>query len=66
MNLHDLPPDHRLRNVPIGSIDGIKIVCRHTKSPRNPRTWKIKDDTFNRLGETWKLNFDFVVPEARP
>lgn len=60
--LHNLPEDHRLRNVPLESIEGIQIVCRHTKTKRDPRTWKIKNDTFNRLGDTWKTNFDFIVP----
>ena len=60
--LHNLPEDHRLRNVPLESIDGIQIVCRHTKTKRDPRTWKIKNDTFNQLGDTWKINFDFIVP----
>jgi len=60
--LHNLPEDHRLRNVPLESIEGIQIVCRHTKTKRDPRTWKIKNDTFNQLGDTWKTNFDFIVP----
>ena len=60
--LHELPPDHRLRNVAIESIDGIRIVCRHTGSKRDPRTWKIRGDTFNRLGDTWKNNFNFIIP----
>lgn len=60
--LHNLPEDHRLRNVALESIEGIQIVCRHTKSKRDPRTWKIRGDTFNRLGDTWKTNFDFIIP----
>ena len=60
--LHNLPEDHRLRNVPLESIDGIQIVCRHTKTKRDPRTWKIRGDTFNQLGDTCKTNFDFIVP----
>lgn len=60
MKLHELPPDHRLRNVAIKDLN-VRIVCRHTDSKRNPATWKIKNDTFNRLGDTWKTNFDFVI-----
>jgi hypothetical protein len=59
-HLHELPPDHRLRNTAIQDID-IRIRCRHTGSTRDPRTWKIKSDTFNRLNDTWKTNFDFVI-----
>ena len=28
---------------------------------KDPRTWKIKDDTYNRLAETWQTNFDFII-----
>jgi hypothetical protein len=59
--LHELPPDHPLRNTAIKDIDGIQMVCRHTKSRRDPRTWKIKVDTFNRLNDSWQNNFDWVI-----
>lgn len=59
-HLHELPPDHRLRNINIQDID-VRIRCRHTGATRAPRTWKIKADTFNRLGDTWKSNFDFII-----
>jgi hypothetical protein len=49
-----------LRNIAIQDID-IRIRCRHTGATRDPRTWKIKADTFNRLGDTWKTNFDFII-----
>lgn len=58
--LHELPSDHPLRNTAIKDID-VRIRCRHTGSTRDPRTWKIKGDTYNRLGETWKTNFDFII-----
>lgn len=58
--LHELPSDHPLRNVAIQDID-VRIRCRHTGATRDPRTWKIKADTFNRLGDTWKTNFDFII-----
>ena len=58
--LHDLPEDHRLRNVAIQDID-VRIRCRHTKTTRDPRTWKIKGDTYNRLGDNWKTNFDWEI-----
>jgi len=61
VKLHELPPDHRLRNVPIQSIEGIRIHCRKTTYKAKPATWKIGRETFNRLGETWRVNFDFVV-----
>ena len=61
MKLHELPPDHRLRNVPIQSIEGLRIHCRKTTYKAKPATWKIGRETFNRLGETWRVNFDFVV-----
>ena len=61
MKLHELPPDHRLRNVPIQSIEGLRIDCRKTTYKARPATWKIGRETFNRLGETWRVNFDFVV-----
>jgi hypothetical protein len=58
--LHDLPTDHRLRNVAIQDID-VRIRCRHTGTTRNPKLWKIRKDTYNRLGDTWKTNFDFIL-----
>ena len=58
--LHELPSDHPARNTAIQHID-VRIKCRHTGATRDPRTWKIKGDTYNRLGETWKTNFDFII-----
>ena len=51
MKLHELPPDHPARNTAIRDLD-VRTVCRHTKATRDPRTWKIQGDTFNRLGKT--------------
>lgn len=62
MKLHELPPDHHLRNAPIHSI-GATIVCRHTKSKRDPSTWKIKDNTYNQLNDSWQNNFDWIVTD---
>ena len=59
-HLHELPEDDRLRNIAIQDID-VRIRCRHTKTTREPRTWKIKGDTYNRLGDNWKTNFDFII-----
>jgi hypothetical protein len=59
-HLHELPEDDRLRNVALKDID-VRIRCRHTKTTRDPRTWKIKGDTYNRLGDNWKMNFDFIL-----
>ena len=59
-HLHELPEDDRLRNVALKDID-VRIRCRHTGTTRNPRLWKIKHDTYNRLGDSWKTNFDFVI-----
>jgi hypothetical protein len=61
--LHELPSDHALRNTAIKDID-VRIRCRHTGSTRDPRTWKIKGDTFNRLNDTWQTNFDFIIQPA--
>jgi len=61
--LHELPSDHPLRNTAIKDID-VRIRCRHTGSTRDPRTWKIKGDTFNRLNNTWQTNFDFIIQPA--
>lgn len=58
--LHELPPDHRARNTAIRDLD-VRTVCRHTKAIRDPRTWKIKSDTYNRLNDSWRNNFDFIV-----
>lgn len=65
MKLHELPPDHRLRNVPIQSIEGLRIHCRKTTYKARPATWKIGRETYNRLGETWRVNFDFVVEDTK-
>jgi hypothetical protein len=58
--LHELQNDHNLRNSALQSID-VRIRCRHTKSTRDPRTWKIKNNTYNELNDSWKTNFDFIV-----
>lgn len=60
IKLHDLPPDHPARNTAIRDLD-VRTVCRHTKATRDPRTWKIQGDTYNRLGDTWRNNFDWVL-----
>lgn len=60
MKLHELPPDHPARNTAIRDLD-VRTVCRHTKATRDPRTWKIQADTYNRLGDTWRNNFDWVL-----
>jgi hypothetical protein len=39
----------------------VRIKCRHTGSTRDPRTWRIKNDTYNRLNDTWQNNFDFIM-----
>jgi len=44
--LHELPTDHKLRN---------------TGARRDPRSWKIGGDTYNRLGDTWRTNFDWIL-----
>jgi len=62
--LHELPSDHKLRNTALKDID-VRIRCRHTKSTRDPRTWKIKNDTYNRLCDSWKTNFDFLIIDER-
>jgi hypothetical protein len=58
--LHELPSDHPLRNIAIQDID-VRIRCRHTGTTRDPRTWRIKNDTYNRLCDTWHINFDFIL-----
>ena len=60
MKLHELPEANPARNTAIQNLD-VRIVFRHTRSSRDPRTWKIKNDTYNRLNETWKTNFDFIL-----
>ena len=62
-HLHELPEDHRLRNTAIQDTD-VLIRCRHTGTTRNPRLWKIRKETFNRLGESWRTNFDFIIQPA--
>ena len=63
--LHELPPDHTLRNKAFKDMDNVTIQCRHTKSKRDPRTWKIGKETYNRLNDSWQMNFDFIVEEAK-
>ncbi len=65
MKLHELPSDHRLRNIAIQSIEGLRIHCRKTTYKAKPATWKIGRETYNRLGETWRTNFDFIVEEPK-
>lgn len=65
IKLHDLPPDHPARNTAIRDLD-VRTVCRHTGAKRDPRTWKIQADTYNRLGDTWRNNFDWVLNNQKP
>jgi hypothetical protein len=58
--LHEMPVDHPARNTALVNLD-VRIRCRHTRSMRDPRTWKIKSDTYNRLNDSWRNNFDFIV-----
>ncbi len=58
--LHELPPDHPARNTAIQDID-VRIKCRQSGTTRDPRTWRIKSDTYNRLCDTWHINFDFIL-----
>ncbi len=58
--LHELPTDHPARNTAIQDID-VRIKCRHSGTTRDPRTWRIKGDTYNRLCDTWHINFDFIL-----
>lgn len=59
--LHELFEDHPLRNTAFKDMDNVIIQCRHTKSKRDPRTWKIGKETYNRLNDSWQMNFDFIV-----
>lgn len=61
--LHTLPSDHPLRNTPLRELD---VSVRHVnlKQSRDPRTWKIRDNTFNELGSNWMEFFEFEVVES--
>jgi len=65
VKLHELPLDHPHRNTPIKDID-VTIVCVHTGAKRNPRTWKIKNNTYNELNSSWQKNFYFQLQEPTP
>jgi len=58
--LHELPPDHRLRNIAIKDLD-VRMKCLDSGTTRDARTWRIKNDTYNRLNDTWQNNFDFIM-----
>ena len=60
MKLHELPEAHPARNTAIRDLD-VRTVCRHTGARRDLRTWKIGNDTYNRLGDTWRNNFDWIL-----
>jgi len=61
--LHELPPDDPLRNTALKDLN-VRIRCRHTKATRDPRTWKIKNNSYNELNDSWQTNFDFIVTVA--
>ena len=65
MKLNELPLDHPSRNTPIKDLD-VLIVCAHTGAKRNPRTCKIKNNTYNELNSSWQNNFYFVLQEPTP
>ena len=60
MTLAELPTEHPLRNTQISKLN-VAIVCKHTKTTRNPNTWKIKANTYNELGNTWHSNFNWEI-----
>jgi hypothetical protein len=62
--LRELPQEHQLRNTKISQLT-ISLVCRHTKSKRDPSTWKIKNNTYNELNDSWQNNFDWIVTETK-
>ena len=64
MRLSDLPTEHPLRNTKIAHMK-IQIICKHTKSKRDPSTWKIKNNTYNELNDSWHNNFDWIVTETK-
>jgi len=64
VRLSDLPTEHPLRNTKISQMK-IQIVCKHTKSKRDPLTWKIKNNTYNELNDSWHNNFDWIVTETK-
>lgn len=64
MKLHELPEAHPARNKPIKTLNAT-IVCRYTKSKRDPSTWKIKDNTYNQLNDSWHNNFDWIVTDTK-
>ena len=64
MTLAELPPEHPLRNTQIYKLK-VAIVCKHTKTTRNPNTWNIKSNTYNELGNTWHSNFNWELPKEQ-
>ena len=49
-----------MRNTQIYKLK-VAIVCKHTKTTRNPNTWNIKANTYNELGNTWHSNFNWEI-----
>ena len=63
INLKELPPDHPLRNTPLGQLEA---ECRNILSTRwrSVKTWKIAKVTFNELGSVWLECDDWRVVQS--
>ncbi len=55
IDLSSLPPNHQLRNC---KLKDIQAECKNLgqKLWRDISTWKIGNNTYNELGETWIKN----------
>lgn len=61
VDLGSLPPEHRLRNMPMGSLNPM-FKFRGDKIPPKPcGHWKMKTSTYNQLAEFWGRTAEFLV-----
>jgi hypothetical protein len=58
--LEELPPDHALRKLPLGSI-GAQCRNRLSKEWRDLARWRIASCSFDDLGESWTSTSEFRI-----
>lgn len=54
--LHELPPDHELRNTPLGKLEAEYLNKASTVWAKVTPSYGIAKNTYNQLGPVWKAN----------
>lgn len=58
--LSQLPSDNKYRNTPLKHLK-VECINIHNRVQSNPSLWKIKEKTFNQLGDVWHKSFEWKI-----